>query len=72
MSFRVATDEQLEEILRLQDILDEEAEERGRVYEKYGSAGVDLLGPIGEIAELTKMEQPTAVLDLLKEFLDER
>jgi hypothetical protein len=64
-----ASKEQLDEILELQEILDEEEQERGRVYEKYGSAGEDLLGPIGEVAELCKVEQPEAVLRLLKEFL---
>lgn len=59
----------LAEILEYQETLDEEAEERGRVYEKYGSVGQDLIRPIGEVAELCKMTQPHAVLELLKEFL---
>lgn len=64
-----ATPEQIQEILEYQERLDEEERERGRVYEKYGSAGEDLIRPIGEIVELCKMTQPHAVLELVKEFL---
>lgn len=65
-----ASEAQIDEILEYQFRLDEEEAERGSVYEKYGSVGERLIGPIGEIAELAKMEQPEAVLRLLKEFLD--
>lgn len=64
-----ATAEQLAEILELQEQLDREEEERGEVYDKYGSVGEDLIRPIGELAELAKMTHPEAVLELLKEFL---
>lgn len=65
----IASAEMLAEILKYQEALDEEEQERGRVYEKYGSTGEDLIRPIGEISELCKMTQPHAVLNLLKEFL---
>jgi hypothetical protein len=64
-----ATKEQVAEILELQEELDREEQARGRVYEKYGSPGEDLIRPIGELAELAKMTHPEAMLELLKEFL---